>query len=44
MLSLVNTVKQFGKSTSQKTKPHALVIGDVMLDRYVIGSVGRISP
>lgn len=44
MLSLVNTVKQFGKTTSQKTKPHALVIGDVMLDRYVIGSVGRISP
>lgn len=44
MLSLINTVKQFGKSTSQKSKPHALVIGDVMLDRYVIGSVGRISP
>lgn len=36
---LLNTVKQFGQ-----TKQHALVIGDVMLDRYLIGSVGRISP
>ncbi len=36
---LLDTVKQFGKS-----KQHALVIGDVMLDRYLIGSVGRISP
>jgi D-beta-D-heptose 7-phosphate kinase / D-beta-D-heptose 1-phosphate adenosyltransferase len=36
---LLDTVKQFGK-----TKAHALVIGDVMLDRYLIGSVGRISP
>ena len=36
---LLNTVKQFGSS-----KNHALVIGDVMLDRYLIGSVGRISP
>jgi D-beta-D-heptose 7-phosphate kinase / D-beta-D-heptose 1-phosphate adenosyltransferase len=36
---LLDTVKQFG-NTSQ----HALVIGDVMLDRYLIGSVGRISP
>ena len=36
---LLDTVKQFGKS-----KSHALVIGDVMLDRYLIGSVGRISP
>ena len=36
---LLNTVKQFGN-----TKNHALVIGDVMLDRYLIGSVGRISP
>ncbi len=44
MLSLINTVKQFGKSTSNKNKRHALVIGDVMLDRYVMGEVGRISP
>ncbi|MBC7755845.1 MAG: bifunctional D-glycero-beta-D-manno-heptose-7-phosphate kinase/D-glycero-beta-D-manno-heptose 1-phosphate adenylyltransferase HldE [Bdellovibrio sp.] len=36
---LLDTVKQFGSS-----KSHALVIGDVMLDRYLIGSVGRISP
>ncbi len=36
---LLNTVKQLGNS-----KNHALVIGDVMLDRYLIGSVGRISP
>ncbi len=36
---LLDTVKQFGNS-----KQHALVIGDVMLDRYLIGSVGRISP
>jgi D-beta-D-heptose 7-phosphate kinase/D-beta-D-heptose 1-phosphate adenosyltransferase len=36
---LLDTVKQFGNS-----KSHALVIGDVMLDRYLIGSVGRISP
>lgn len=39
MLSLIETVKQFGHS-----KKHALVIGDVMLDRYLIGAVGRISP
>jgi D-beta-D-heptose 7-phosphate kinase / D-beta-D-heptose 1-phosphate adenosyltransferase len=44
MLSLIQTVKQFGKNTADKTKPHALVIGDVMLDRYVMGEVGRISP
>jgi D-beta-D-heptose 7-phosphate kinase/D-beta-D-heptose 1-phosphate adenosyltransferase len=43
-LTLIQTVRQFGKSTSQKNKPHALVIGDVMLDRYVMGEVGRISP
>lgn len=36
---LLDTVKQFGS-----TKNHVLVIGDVMLDRYLIGSVGRISP
>lgn len=36
---LLDTVKLFNKS-----KQHALVIGDVMLDRYLIGSVGRISP
>ncbi len=36
---LLDTVKQFGN-----IKQHALVIGDVMLDRYLIGSVGRISP
>ena len=36
---LLNTVKQFG-STNQ----HALVIGDVMLDRYLMGEVSRISP
>ena len=37
--TLINTVKQFG-STNQ----HALVIGDVMLDRYLMGEVSRISP
>ena len=36
---LLEIIKQFGNS-----KSHALVIGDVMLDRYLIGSVGRISP
>jgi D-beta-D-heptose 7-phosphate kinase / D-beta-D-heptose 1-phosphate adenosyltransferase len=36
---LIDTVKQFG-NTSQ----HALVIGDVMLDRYLMGEVSRISP
>lgn len=44
MLLLINAVKQFGQSTSNKSKRHVLVIGDVMLDRYVIGEVGRISP
>ena len=39
MQTLIETVKKFGKKTS-----HALVIGDVMLDRYLIGDVGRISP
>ena len=37
--TLVSQVKQFGQ-----TKQHALVIGDVMLDRYLIGEVNRISP
>ncbi len=36
---LLNTVKSFGSK-----KQHALVIGDVMLDRYLIGDVSRISP
>ncbi|MFW5431485.1 MAG: D-glycero-beta-D-manno-heptose-7-phosphate kinase [Methylophilaceae bacterium] len=36
---LFNTVKTFGSK-----KKHVLVIGDVMLDRYLIGDVGRISP
>jgi len=39
MQTLIETVKKFGKKTS-----HALVIGDVMLDRYLVGDVGRISP
>ena len=38
--SLLAAVRQFGSDHTQ----HALVIGDVMLDRYLIGSVGRISP
>ena len=37
--NLLNTVKTFGSKNL-----HALVIGDVMLDRYLIGNVGRISP
>ncbi len=41
---LLDTVKQFGQATLDGSKQHALVIGDVMLDRYLIGSVGRISP
>lgn len=36
---LIETVKQFGN-----TPLHALVIGDVMLDRYLMGEVSRISP
>ena len=40
----LDAVKQFGSKTLNNQKPHALVIGDVMLDRYLIGSVGRISP
>ena len=36
---LLNSVKQFGS-----TQQHALVIGDVMLDRYLMGEVSRISP
>jgi D-beta-D-heptose 7-phosphate kinase / D-beta-D-heptose 1-phosphate adenosyltransferase len=36
---LIDTVRLF--STSQKT---VLVIGDVMLDRYLMGNVSRISP
>ncbi len=39
MQTLIEIVKQFGHN-----KTHALVIGDVMLDRYLMGSVGRISP
>ncbi len=39
MQNLIETVKQFGTK-----KTHALVIGDVMLDRYLMGEVGRISP
>ncbi|PPD56407.1 MAG: bifunctional heptose 7-phosphate kinase/heptose 1-phosphate adenyltransferase [Methylotenera sp.] len=35
----LDAVKQFGNKNQ-----HVLVIGDVMLDRYLIGSVGRISP
>jgi D-beta-D-heptose 7-phosphate kinase/D-beta-D-heptose 1-phosphate adenosyltransferase len=37
--ALIDTVKRFGN-----TPQHALVIGDVMLDRYLMGEVGRISP
>lgn len=37
--NLLDTVKHFG-SLAQ----HALVIGDVMLDRYLMGEVSRISP
>jgi len=37
--TLIDTVKAFGIA-----KQHVLVIGDVMLDRYLIGEVGRISP
>ncbi len=36
---LLDTVKHFGN-----VQQHALVIGDVMLDRYLIGEVSRISP
>ena len=37
--NLLDVVKLFNTSNQ-----HALVIGDLMLDRYLIGSVGRISP
>lgn len=36
---LLDTVKNFNQSNR-----HVLVIGDVMLDRYLIGEVNRISP
>ncbi len=36
---LLDTVKHFGNRNQ-----HALVIGDVMLDRYLMGEVSRISP
>jgi len=36
---LLDTVKHFGNINQ-----HVLVIGDVMLDRYLIGDVSRISP
>ena len=36
---LIEQVSMFGNSTK-----HALVIGDVMLDRYLMGEVSRISP
>lgn len=36
---LFNTVKTFGQISQ-----HVLVVGDVMLDRYLIGEVSRISP
>ncbi len=36
---LLDTVKRFGNQNQ-----HALVIGDVMLDRYLMGEVSRISP
>lgn len=36
---LLDTVKYFGS-----TSKHALVIGDAMLDRYLMGEVNRISP
>lgn len=41
---LLSAVKQFGSRNPDFNKQHALIIGDVMLDRYLIGSVGRISP
>jgi D-beta-D-heptose 7-phosphate kinase/D-beta-D-heptose 1-phosphate adenosyltransferase len=37
--SLAKLVQHFGEN-----KQHVLVIGDVMLDRYLIGDVNRISP
>lgn len=37
--ALATTVAQFGSRAQ-----HALVIGDVMLDRYLMGEVNRISP
>ncbi|MES2502026.1 MAG: D-glycero-beta-D-manno-heptose-7-phosphate kinase [Pseudomonadota bacterium] len=40
----LDAVKQFGSKPVNNQQQHALVIGDVMLDRYLIGSVGRISP
>ena len=40
----LDAVKQFGSKSLNNQQQHALVIGDVMLDRYLIGSVGRISP
>ncbi|MES2500868.1 MAG: PfkB family carbohydrate kinase, partial [Pseudomonadota bacterium] len=40
----LDAVKRFSNGNINSHKQHALVIGDVMLDRYLIGSVGRISP
>lgn len=39
MQHLLDTVKNFGLN-----QQHVLVVGDVMLDRYLIGEVNRISP
>lgn len=39
---LLQAVQAFGQN--QQAQQHALIIGDVMLDRYLMGEVNRISP
>lgn len=41
---LIETVRLFTENEKTTPKKSVLVIGDVMLDRYLMGSVNRISP
>ncbi len=41
---LIETVRLFTENEKTALKKSVLVIGDVMLDRYLVGSVNRISP
>jgi len=41
---MTNNKKRFQKLTSQFSKKHILVVGDIMLDEYIIGNITRMSP
>ena len=44
-IAIVSTRKKaMKKGRSTQRRPHVLVVGDVMLDRYWFGDVSRISP